>query len=127
MEPGSEQQAFLLSNLGLAAAQAKDYEKAVSYYRQALEIHEPAPQIWAQLAVAQIRAGRDSEGWESFERAMSFRRRLGPEVFKLRGQEHYQVGRYAEAAEDFRRALEFTPDDVEARENYEIARRAAGR
>ncbi|MBI1357456.1 MAG: tetratricopeptide repeat protein [Acidobacteria bacterium] len=126
VKPGSEEEAFLLSNLGLASAQAKDYDKAIAYYRRALDIFERAPQIWAQLAVAQIHSGRTEEGWQSFEKAMTYKARLGPEVFKLRGQELYQAGRYAEAADDFRRALEFTPDDADAQQNYQIARKAAG-
>ncbi len=126
VEQGTEEHAFLLGNLGLAAAQAKDYEKAIEYYRKAVEIFPAAPQIWAQMAVAQMRLGRTDEGWKSFEQAMVYRRRLGPEVYKLRGQELYQAGRYAEAARDFQAALEYTPDDEEARHNYEIARRAAG-
>lgn len=126
VEQGTEEHAFLLGNLGLAAAQAKDYDQAIRYYQRAVEMFEAAPQIWAQMAVAQMRAGKSEEGWKSFERAMVYRGRLGPEVYKLRGQELYQAGRYAEAAQDFQAALEYVPDDEEARHNYEVARRAAG-
>jgi protein O-mannosyl-transferase len=127
VEKGTEEHAFLLGNLGLLEAQARNYAKAAELYQEAVEMYRQAPQIWAQLAVAQMRLGRVEEGWQSFDQAMKYHWRLGPEVYKLRGQELYQAGRYAEAARDFQAALEYSPDDEDARYNYEVARKAAGR
>ena len=127
VEKETEEHAFLLGNLGLLEAQAKNWAKAAELYQEAVGMYRQAPQIWAQLAVAQMRLGRSEEGWESFEQAMKYHWRLGPEVYKLRGQELYQAGRYAEAARDFQAALAYSPDDEDARYNLEVARRAAGR
>jgi tetratricopeptide (TPR) repeat protein len=124
VRPGTLQHATLLGNLGLAAARKKNYEQAVDYYRRALEIRAYRPTIRAQLAVALMRLGRTEEGWQEFEKA--FGRTTGSyEVLMLRAQELYLVGRYAEAAQDYRMALALLPESEEARSNLEVALSAA--
>jgi Flp pilus assembly protein TadD len=120
-EPGSDQQVYLLVNIGLAHARAKNYEEAIRSYRKALNIKDNDGRIWAQLAVAQIRAGFKDEGWESFGTAFKHQRRMGPEVLTLAAQELFVDGRYREAAKFYADALEYRPDDMEVRRNLEIA------
>ncbi len=127
VEQNSLEQAYLLNNLGLAAARAKNYDQAIRYYKKALAIREAEPNFWAQLAVAQMRAGLESEGWESFEQGIRYKNRLGPEYFQLRAQERYRTGAYAEAVSDYETALAYRPDNQEVRKNFDIARRAAAR
>ena len=120
VEPNSSEHAHLLNNLGLSAASRKDYEQAVEYYERAVGMRRGVAQFWANLAVAQLRLGRDDEGWQSFDRAAS-RARAQPGVFQLRGQEYYQRGRYREAVADFRRVVEMRPEDPTALRNLEAA------
>jgi tetratricopeptide (TPR) repeat protein len=126
VEKGSEEEAFLLGNLGLIEAQAKRWEQAIRYYKRALELKPTETTLFAQLAVAQIRAGHTEEGWETFaqgEKAWAF---VSPQYRILRGQEYFQIGEYAKAVQDFQQALASQPDDPELRKNLEIAKRAAG-
>ncbi|MDA0205538.1 MAG: tetratricopeptide repeat protein [Acidobacteria bacterium] len=124
VRPGSFEQAALLGNLGLAEARKQNYQKAVDYYQRAFEIRAYRPTLRAQLAVAFMRLGRTDEGWQEFEKA--FRNTTGSyEVLILRAQELYLVGRYAEAAQDYRMALALLPDSVEAQRNLEVAQAAA--
>ena len=113
VDVGSRQQAHLMNNLGLAYANVGDRERALTYYRKAVEMGPRVAQFWANLAVAQLRVGREAEGWQSFERAA---RRGGtePGVFLLRGQEYYQRERYLEAKQDFERVVAMTPEDPNA-------------
>lgn len=117
---------YVLSNLGLAAATAKQYDRAIDYYRQAIALKDNEGMFWGQLAVAQMRTGRSEQGWQSFEKAFEAQYADPPALFALRGQELYQAGRYQEAAEDFERVLRANPDDPEAARNLQAARRAAG-
>jgi len=126
VEPDSEQEAFLYSNLGLMEARNKRWERAIEYYSRAIATIQYEPTLYAQLAVAQIRAGREEEGWKSFETGAQWERRLNAQFYILRGQEYFQIGEYEKAARDFESALAFQPDDLETQKNLEIARRAAG-
>jgi tetratricopeptide (TPR) repeat protein len=123
---GTHDHAIILSNLGLAYASINDRAQATEYYRRALEIRPKYPMFWANLAVNQMRMDRAAEAWASFENAVRFGRRR-PEVYRLRGQELFQVGRYEEAAADFRRALEIRPEDEVARKNLAAAEAMARR
>ena len=123
VKPQSQQHAYLLTNLGLVHASLKQYDESIRRYQQALAINGEDGRIWSQLAVALIRAERNDEGWDAFEKA--FERRNTPEMHKLRGQEHFQAGRYDEAVFDFERALALLPDDPVTQRNLEVARRAA--
>ena len=127
VEPDSEQEAFLYSNLGLLEARNKRWDRAIDYYSRAIATIQYEPTLYAQLAVAQIRAGREEEGWKSFEAGAQWKRRLNAQYFSLRGQEYFQIGQYEKAAEDFENALRFQPDDLEVQNNLRVARRAAGK
>jgi tetratricopeptide (TPR) repeat protein len=110
--------------LGLGYANLGDRARAIEYYEKAVAIRPMVAQFWANLAVAQLRVGREEEGWKNFERAVKTavrRRDLQPGVFRLRGQEYYQRGRYAEAKHDFERVLTLTPEDAVARRNLRAA------
>jgi tetratricopeptide (TPR) repeat protein len=126
VEKGSDQEAFLLGNLGLLEARAQRWEQAIAYYKRALEAKPRETTLYAQLAVAQIRAGRPDEGWETFAKAQKAVRTVSPQYRILRGQEYFQIGEYEKAAQDFQQALASQPEDQETRRNLEIARRAAG-
>jgi len=107
-------------------ARNKRWERAIEYYSRAIATIQYEPTLYAQLAVAQIRAGREEEGWKSFETGAQWERRLNAQFYILRGQEYFQIGEYEKAARDFESALAFQPDDLETQKNLEIARRAAG-
>jgi protein O-mannosyl-transferase len=127
LPPDSDEYPYVLSNLGLAAAHAKQYERAIGYYRRAIEAKPREAMFWGQLAVAQMRLGRTEEGWESFRKGFAAPGPAPVGLRALRGQERYQAGRYEEAAEDFEAVLRATPDDPEAARNLRAARQAAGR
>jgi tetratricopeptide (TPR) repeat protein len=127
VKKGSEQEAFLLGNLGLLEAQAKRWEQAIDYYKRAIEVVPKEPTLYAQLAVAQIRAGRPAEGWESFAQGeANARAGVTPQYLILRGQEYFQIREFGKAAKDFEDALAFQPDDAETQAKLQAARRAAG-
>jgi tetratricopeptide (TPR) repeat protein len=126
VKPGSEQEAFLFSNLGLLEARHQRWEKAIEYYARALETIRFQPTLYAQMAVAQIRAGHAEEGWKNFEKGGEMTMLITPQFLVLRGQEYFQIGEYAKAAQDFQSALAYQPDDVETQNNLKVARRAAG-
>ena len=120
VERGSRPHGFLLMNLGVNAANSGDHARAVEYYREAGAILRRQAIVWANLAVAQLRLGREQEGWQSFERAIRINRRL-PAVYLLRGQELYRRGRYGAAADDFRTLLKLRPEDESAARNLKLA------
>lgn len=126
VDRGTNEEAYLLANLGLLEAKQKRWEAAVDYYRRAIEIHRREANFWAQLAVAQMRLGRTEEGWKSFEQGARYRMSTGPQFFLLRGQEQFQAGRYEGAVSDFEQVLRQSPENEAAQRNLEIARRAAG-
>jgi tetratricopeptide (TPR) repeat protein len=126
VEKGSEQEAFLMANLGLLEARAKRWDKAIEYYQRAIELQPNETTLYAQLAVAQIRAGRNDEGWATFDKGEKAWAFVSPQYRILRGQEYFQIGEYKKAVEDYQQALLFQPDDAETRRNLEIAKRAAG-
>jgi tetratricopeptide (TPR) repeat protein len=120
VKANSDEHAHLLNNTGLAYAHLKEYPKAIEAYRRAIEILPDEPLFQAHLAVALIHGGRKEEGWQAFEKAFE---KPGdyPERYRLRGQEHFQEGRYREAAADFREALRLRPDDAGALRNLAAA------
>ena len=120
VEPGSRAHGFLLMNLGVSAANVSDSARAVEYYRKAAAILPRQSILWANLAVAQLRLGREEEGWQSFEQAIKMNRRV-PEVYLLRGQELYRRGRYAQAADDYKFLLLLRPKDALAARNLQLA------
>jgi tetratricopeptide (TPR) repeat protein len=121
VEPGSRQHAYLLNNVGLAHANLKEYEKAVAAYRRAIEYYRREPRFHAHLAVALMRLGRRDEAWKAFDAAFARTKAPPPELYRLRGQEYFQEGRYAESASDFERAVFLQPDDPVARKNLAAA------
>ena len=126
VDPGSDQEAFLYSNLGLLEARNKRWDQAIAYYDKAIASADFEPTLYAQRAVAEIRAGRAEQGWKSFEAGAEKEWLLSAQYYILRGQEYFQIGEYDKAVSDFENALERQPDDPETRHNLEVARRAAG-
>ena len=119
----SGQHSYVLLNLGLASARAKEYEQAIRYYRRAIAINDRDPRFFAFLGVALMRNGEAEEGWRNFSRATSFDSALQqPEVYRLYGQELYQAERFEEAATILQFALDMRPDDLDARKNLEAAK-----
>lgn len=127
VKKGSEENGHLLNNIALAYARMKNYDLAVKYYQQAVAMIARPGTIWANLAVAQMRLGREEEAWKSFDKAVEETRASSPEVFKLRGQEYFLKKRYEEAAADFQKAVELNPDDEDARYNLAGTLKILGR
>jgi protein O-mannosyl-transferase len=124
VEPRSPEQAHLFSDTGLAYANMKQYPEAIGAYRRAVEILPDEPLFQAHLAVALIHGGRNEEGWREFENAFQTSSKTSgvhPELYRLRGQEYFQDGRYREAAADFGEALRLRPDDAVASKNLAAA------
>ena len=125
VERGSDEEGYLLSNIALGLAELDRRQQAIEYYQRSLDILPDDPRIRAQLAVQLIRTGREEEGWRELERAFSNPDKLTPELYVLRGQEHYLAGRYDEALRDFEQADFMRPGDPDLEHNLEVARRAA--
>ncbi len=123
VEKNTDQHSYVLLNLGLASARAKDYKQALRYYRRAIAINDGDPRFFAFLGVALMRDGQASEGWRAFARATSFKNALQqPEVYLLYGQELYQAERYEEAVLVLQYAVDMRPDDLNARKNLDAAK-----
>jgi len=122
LEEGSNEHAYVLNNLGLVRAQNKDYAGAIAYYEQALAVVPGDTRIRAQLAVAQIRAGDAVAGWRSFHEAFRRPALVHAETLVLRAQEFFQLAQYQNAVNDYFRASQMRPEDLEIQRDLEIAR-----
>jgi tetratricopeptide (TPR) repeat protein len=125
--------------LGRAAAVRGDAAAAVEHFERALELQPEAGLVHHQLGMALRQLGRGEAAAAQLERKgggeVTWPDRLVERIESLaisagatfdRGNRALVNGRYAEAAEHFRRAIDTDPKLVEARRNLAVALRQSG-
>jgi tetratricopeptide (TPR) repeat protein len=118
------------SLLGQAALARRDFKAAVEHLEAALAAVPDANRLHYPLALAYRGLGDRAKAEEHLARAGQVGLkppdplldavaglRVGERVALMRGRVAAQAGRYAEAAEEFRKALAARPESVEARVN----------
>lgn len=116
--------------LGQVALARQDYRAAVEHLQAALEAAPEATRLHHPLALAYRGLGDRAKAEEHLAKAGAVglrpadplldavaALRLGERVAIMKGKTAAQAGRYADAAAEFRRALEAKPESVEARVN----------
>ena len=123
-------QAAARSLLGQAALARRDFKAAAEHLEAALAAVPEANRLHYPLALAYRGLGDKAKAEEHLARAGQVGLkapdplldavtglRVGERVALMRGRVAAQAGRYAEAAEEFRKALAARPESVEARVN----------
>ena len=106
--------------LGLLSAWGGQVDKAVDCFRAAVTLDPTSAQAHHYLGVALLDLGQLAEAIEALERAMTADPTLGQvsahlaTALKTRGLEQRKVGRVADAADLFARAVTLSPADAEA-------------
>jgi Ca-activated chloride channel homolog len=124
--------AFLVSGFVLndarkanEAYERGDFEEAVQLYRSAIQQVPDNPKLYFNLGNALAQMGDQDEAARAYEQYRSMTENPGE-----KSMADYNQGRmltdsenYEEALNYFREALKKNPDDVDARYNYELAKR----
>ncbi|MEX0594288.1 MAG: tetratricopeptide repeat protein [Balneolaceae bacterium] len=102
-----------------------DYPRAVQLYREALRETPDAPRIWFNLGSALAKSGEPDAAIEAFDRAHDLFETSGDRARTRYNAGHIMSGleQYEEAVRLFRESLQEDPEDVDARHNYELAKR----
>ena len=106
--------AACLARLGRDAYQANQVARAIGHYQRALEAYPDAPEIWAALAVAHVKAG-DLGRAEGVVREGLGRFADAPDLLYLQADVQERQGRTREAAETLRRLLAAHPGHARGR------------
>jgi tetratricopeptide (TPR) repeat protein len=109
--------AFL--NLGLAYYQKGDYRRAISYYKEALEIDSSFVMAYENIGLAYEAAGEWEKACEAYQSAISYEPG-SPDAYLLLGKLHLRLGRLSEAVEVFQKAVAKDPDGGIGREAFQF-------
>ena len=119
--PAPDQRVADLLARSVAAGQARQYYRAESLARQAVELDPDDPRTAYRLAVALLRLRRNTEAMSWAERA----ERGNPDdalVITLQGDIHASVGRFSQAEQEYLRALRLDPGCGPAQRHLERVR-----
>lgn len=114
--PRSDSLALAYNNIGITFAEEKQFDRAVTYYGEALRIDPDEPEIVYNLAVARAAQGRVDEARVLYERVLA----IQPENSAARdnlGVLLAQAGKLDEAEAQFEEALRLDPGSVTAQLN----------
>ncbi len=109
-----------LSNLGYAFYQKKDYARAESYYREALQKDPEYVNAWRGLGLTYGVLGKKSKAVEALEKAVRSAPKA-PELHLDLGNAYKAVGDFSKARIAYEKAMELDP----AGQTGEAARKAA--
>ena len=115
-----------LLKVGLAAAEAGDFGRAVDLFRRSLAIDPEEPLAHYNLALALVRRGDLATALTHFRLAIGFDPDYRDAHFNL-ATTLGKMGRHAEAAEHYRRAAEIDPLDHAARMEWAATLGRTGR
>lgn len=107
------------NDVGDAYYQAGEVERAMTYFRKALDI-SPDPLAQLNIGVALRSQGRLQEALVLYERALRANPD-SPEVHNNMGLVLGDLGRFDEAAAHFKEALQLAPNDINTRNNLAAA------
>ena len=101
-------------------------EKAADRLRNAVKRDDTDGLSWYFLGVSQLRLGNDADALRCAYRAM---RCLGTYSLgcDLAGRAHIRLGKYSDAVEVLKKAVQFNPNDYKAQDHLLLALYAAGR
>jgi tetratricopeptide (TPR) repeat protein len=111
--PEISQQATKLNHRGLDYLHKKQYDQAITSFREALQIQPEYPDALENLGKALETTGQDAEAIANFDKVIS----IAPEkavVYAEKGLALFHAGKYEEAAASYRQAIEHHPTFSEA-------------
>jgi tetratricopeptide (TPR) repeat protein len=97
--------------LGLFYLQQAEYAKAVSAFQQAIRLAPDNYLEYSNLGAAYLYLGSGSEAIAALEQSLKLRPTAG--AYAKLGKAYYQSRRFAEAANNYRQAIEFSERDPE--------------
>ncbi len=99
---------------------ARDYEKAIQVYDQALELHPNLAEVWNNRGVILTKLQRYFEAITSYEKALEIRSDY-PDAWNNRGVALGKLKSYQVAVESYDRAVQLKPDYADAWNNRGFA------
>jgi len=106
-------------DLGVSLALRERYDEAIAHLRRATELDPNYADAWSALGRAQDARGQRALGLASCARAVAISPD-DPRFVNDLGSMQFQAGKYAEAAQSFRRVLELRPRHSYARFNLAL-------
>jgi type IV pilus assembly protein PilF len=106
-------------NLGLAYYQKEDYQKAISYYKEALRIDSSFVMAYENLGLAYEALGEWDKARDAYQSSISHEPD-SPNAYLLLGKLHRKLGRRGEAVEMLQKALDADPEGRAGKEALEI-------
>lgn len=125
--PGTQ---ILLANVdqeklqkGLEAYQNEQWDESLNHFQDALIDDPENPQLHFNISAVQYKKQRYEAALESIEKAMvTDDILLQQRAFFNQGNTYYQLEKYQEAVEAYKKALDIQPKDQEAKHNLELVR-----
>lgn len=111
LSPQSRLQDFFLA--GNKALENRQFDEAISQYKQALAIHQNVPEILVNLGMALTMQRRFPEALAVLKHAVSLDDK-NPDAFFNAGNVYKDAGQYKDAMQMYRHALALRPDFFEA-------------
>jgi tetratricopeptide (TPR) repeat protein len=96
--------AIQLCNLGVAWYERRDYEKAVYFYREAIELNPGYAVAFNNLGVAYAKKDQFQKALENYEKASGLEAHYPAPFFNM-GVAYYRLGNMKRAAEHFKKAF----------------------
>lgn len=106
------------AHLGLIAARAGDYDKAIPLYRKAVRLNPKVQGVRMNLGLALFKGEHLKEAIQEFSALLKETDNSRPEALRLRmliGMAHYGLGEYAEAVPFLRDAAAGDPQNLQIR------------
>jgi tetratricopeptide (TPR) repeat protein len=113
-------------NLGNAHLELKNYDRAVSLYREALRLDPELNRAWFNLSLALSESGRASEAVDVIQRLIS-RDPQNSDLLEALAYAYHVQGLDEKALETYGQILEMSPENTGARYNLSILLGKAGR
>ncbi|KAL6513142.1 Outer envelope protein 64, mitochondrial [Orobanche gracilis] len=111
---GNMDAAELLKEKGNAAYKGKQWNKAVSYYTEAIKMNETNSTYYCNRAAAYLELGCFQQGEEDCTKAMSLDKKSNVKAYLRRGTARESLLLYREALQDFKHALVLEPQNKAA-------------
>lgn len=107
--------AEVYANLGTIYAQKQDWQKAINYYQKAIALQPDFAGVYRNLGKLWTKVGESEKAWECQLQALNLEpdRATAQEHFNL-GSELQQQGKFEEASNFYRHAIERNPQFVKA-------------
>lgn len=110
------------NNLAACYLEMQRYDDAIRYFKLAAEnyLFARGEIAWSGIGTAQLKKGAYAEALEAFNSALSMNRRYAP-AYLYRGESYYALGKTDKAIKDYRQALGYAPDLLEAHYQLGVA------